>query len=114
MSMPVIVTDDASRPSYSSQRGQTHPLGPLGAIELSSSAALIQQLWPRATELQFKIITLQEPEKAAVLEYIENRRAGQDTPMIERRSFVNYYIKNTVSLVPIYEHIPCTDTFVCI
>ena len=114
MSMSVFATNDASRPSYSPERGQTHPLGPLGIAELSSSAALIQEQWPRATELQFKIITLQEPEKAAVLEYIEKRRAGQNTPIIERRSFVNYYLRNTVSLVPMYENIPCTDIFVCV
>lgn len=74
-----------------------HPLGPLTANEIKESASLIKGLWPSNTSIQFKSITLQEPNKAELLPFLEAEHAGQQTPAIERRSFVVYYIRNTVS-----------------
>jgi Cu2+-containing amine oxidase len=74
-----------------------HPLGPLTANEIKESAGLIKGLWPSNTSIQFKSITLQEPNKAELLPFLEAEHAGQQTPAIERRSFVVYYIRNTVS-----------------
>ena len=74
-----------------------HPLGPLTASEITESASLIKGLWPSNTNIQFKSITLQEPNKAELLPFLEAEHAGQQTPAIERRSFIVYYIRNTVS-----------------
>ena len=74
-----------------------HPLGPLTANEISESASLIKGLWPSNTNIQFKSITLQEPSKADLVPFLEAEHAGQQTPTVERRSFVVYYIRNTVS-----------------
>lgn len=74
-----------------------HPLGPLTASEITESARLIKGLWPSNTNIQFKSITLQEPNKADLVPFLAAERAGKSTPTIERRSFVVYYIRNTVS-----------------
>lgn len=75
-----------------------HPLGPLTAEEIKESANFIKALWPSNTSLQFKVITLQEPTKADLVPFLAAEHAGQSTPTIERKSFVVYYIRNTVSL----------------
>ena len=75
-----------------------HPLGPLTASEISRSVSLIKELWPPHADIQFKTITLQEPEKAEVVPFLAAEHAGQQTPFVERRSFVIYYLRNTVSL----------------
>ncbi|PSS08945.1 hypothetical protein M430DRAFT_37100 [Amorphotheca resinae ATCC 22711] len=75
-----------------------HPLGPLTAAEISESARLIKGLWPSNTDIQFKSITLREPNKADLTPFLAAEHAGQPTPNIERRSFVVYYIRNTDKL----------------
>jgi primary-amine oxidase len=74
-----------------------HPLGPLTASEISESSRLIKSIWPSNTNIQFKSITLQEPNKADLIPFLAAEHAGKTTPTIERRSFVVYYIRNTVS-----------------
>jgi len=74
-----------------------HPLGPLTASEITRSASLVKELWPSNTSIQFKAVTLQEPNKADYLPYLEAERTGKQAPVIDRRSFVAYYIRNTVS-----------------
>jgi Cu2+-containing amine oxidase len=74
-----------------------HPLGPLTASEITESASLIKGLWPTNTNIQFKSITLQEPSKADLVPFLAAEHAGQQTPSVERRSFVIYYLRNTVS-----------------
>ena len=74
-----------------------HPLGPLTSAEISESANLIKALWPANTNIQFKTITLHEPSKADLTPYLVAEHAGQPTPAVERKSFVVYYIRNTVS-----------------
>ena len=73
-----------------------HPLGPLTAGEITESANLIRSIWPANTNVQFKSITLQEPNKADLVPFLAAEHAGQSTPTIERRSFVVYYLRNTV------------------
>jgi primary-amine oxidase len=75
-----------------------HPLGPLTANEITESAKIIRSLWPANTDVQFKAITLQEPNKADLVPFLAAEHAGESTPTIERRSFVVYYIRNTVSI----------------
>lgn len=74
-----------------------HPLGPLTAGEISESAKIIKSIWPENTNIQFKAITLQEPNKADLVPFLAAERARKSTPTIERRSFVVYYLRNTVS-----------------
>jgi primary-amine oxidase len=72
----------------------------LSKEEIKIVSGLIRGLWRSATEIHFKVITLQEPPKEQVLSYLEAEHAGGDTslgsPGLDRRAWVNYYIKNTV------------------
>jgi primary-amine oxidase len=74
-----------------------HPLGPLTAAEITESARLIKGSWPSNTNLQFKSITLREPKKSELFPFLAAEHAGRSTPTVERKSFVIYYIRNTVS-----------------
>jgi primary-amine oxidase len=78
---------------------EQHPIAPLTAHEISESSRLIKESWPEGTNFAFKAITLQEPAKAELLPFLTAQREGRKTTSIERRSFVVYYIRNTVSLV---------------
>jgi primary-amine oxidase len=78
-----------------------HPLDPLTAIEIETTAQLIQSLYPEKIDLRFKVITLKEPEKKAVVPYLEAEHSGGKLPNIDRRAFVSYYIRNTVCLLPL-------------
>ncbi|KAI9816609.1 MAG: hypothetical protein M1827_001742 [Pycnora praestabilis] len=88
-----------SAPSVRTDKhASTHPLAPLTRPEITTSAQLIKDLFPPQTDLQFKAITLEEPEKAEVVLYITAEHEGQRTSSIDRRSFVSYYIRNTDKL----------------
>lgn len=78
--------------------GAQHPLGPLTADEIRESARLIKGLWPSNIDLQFKSITLQEPNKAELIPFLAAEHSSQQTPAIERRSFIVYYLRNTVRI----------------
>ena len=73
-----------------------HPLGPLTAAEIKQSATIIKGLWPEKTNIQFKSITLREPNKSDLVPFLAAAREGRRTPTVERRSFIVYYIRNTV------------------
>ncbi|PQE08055.1 copper amine oxidase protein [Rutstroemia sp. NJR-2017a WRK4] len=75
-----------------------HPLGPLTASEITQSSKIVKGLWPSATSLQFKSITLQEPSKADLVPYLTAEHSGKQLPDVPRRSFVIYYIRNTDKL----------------
>lgn len=75
-----------------------HPLGPLTAEEILQTSKIIKGLWPAEVTLQFKSITLQEPNKAELVPFLTAEHSGSALPKIDRRSFVVYYLKNTVSL----------------
>ena len=75
-----------------------HPLCPLTASEIKKSAELVRSIFPTRPEIQFKAITLEEPEKAVLAPYLDAEHAGKRGPRIERKAFVSYYIRNTVSL----------------
>lgn len=74
-----------------------HPLSPITAAEITQSRDLIRALYPSATNLQFKAISLEEPEKAQLVPYLEAEHSGDRLPRIDRKAFVCYYIRNTVS-----------------
>ncbi|KAL8981743.1 MAG: hypothetical protein Q9177_005480, partial [Variospora cf. flavescens] len=76
----------------------SHPLSPLTSAEISNVSKLVQSLYPRNANLQYKSITLQEPEKAHLVPFLNAERNGLKTSTIERRAFVAYYIRNTDKL----------------
>ncbi len=80
-----------------SKQVASHPLSPLTASEITASAELIKGLYPYQTKFQFKAITLEEPEKAHLVPYLEAEHNGKRVPRIARKAFVCYYIRNTVS-----------------
>ncbi|KJR88913.1 primary-amine oxidase [Sporothrix schenckii 1099-18] len=75
-----------------------HPLGPLTAAEITAATALVRKAWPEGTLFQFKVVTLQEPPKAELVPYLAAERAGtaaSSLPVIPRRVYVAYYLRNT-------------------
>jgi primary-amine oxidase len=94
----VAVEDPATPPLVDDTKasGTRHPIAQLTAGEITESAKLIRALWPANADLQFKVITLQEPKKAEFMPFLTAEHNGTRTPVIERRSFVVYYIRNTV------------------
>ena len=76
-----------------------HPLCPLTASEISDTAQLINSLWPSNVDLLFKVITLEEPQKKHFVPYLDAEHAGRNLPRIDRKAFVAYYLRNTVSLL---------------
>jgi primary-amine oxidase len=78
-------------------QAKSHPLGPLTAQEITASAALIRACWPDDIECHFKVVTLLEPAKAELIPYLAAERAGQKPGGIDRRAFVVYYFRGTVS-----------------
>jgi primary-amine oxidase len=73
-----------------------HPLAPLTSSEIIESSDFIRQLYPAETRLSFKTITLSEPAKAQLAPYLDAEHHGRAVGNIDRKAFVNYYIKNTV------------------
>ena len=81
-----------SPPAY-----RSHPLGPLSAKEITLGRDLIVASWPAGTDCHFKAITLLEPAKAGLIPYLTAERLGQTPTDIDRRAFVVYYLRGTVS-----------------
>lgn len=80
-----------------------HPLAPLSATEITAAADLVRSIWPAQTDLHFKVVTLEEPPKSDVLQYLDAERSGKAVPNIPRTAFINYYIRNTVRLPRSYD-----------
>lgn len=76
-----------------------HPLCPITASEIKRSADLIRNVYPSKTQLHFKAITLEEPEKAQLVPYLEAEHSATRLPRIDRKAFVSYYIRNTVNIL---------------
>lgn len=81
----------------SAPQAKSHPLGPLTAREIAQTAGLIRGCWPDDIECHFKVVTLLEPAKSELLPYLVAERAGQEPGGIDRRAFVVYYFRGTVS-----------------
>lgn len=90
--------ESTSLPVRTSKQSVTHPLAPLSAQEIQVASSLIYNQWPENTDLQFKVITLNEPAKAEMVPYLEAEFQGQRLPSIDRRVMVAYYIRKTVSI----------------
>ena len=74
-----------------------HPLCPITASEIQRAAHLIKSSWPYKTDIHFKAVTLEEPVKAELIPYLDAERQHTKLPRIDRKAFVSYYIRNTVS-----------------
>lgn len=90
--------DTASRPQSAQtvKRYACHPLSPLSSTEIKKTVEVVRGLWPTETRLQFKVVTLEEPEKAQMIPYLDAERSRTRLPHIERKGFVCYCIRNTV------------------
>lgn len=75
-----------------------HPLCPLTATEITTTADLVRSAWPANTDLRFKVLTLDEPPKKDLLPYLEAEHSGASLPHIDRKAFISYYIRNTVRI----------------
>jgi primary-amine oxidase len=88
---------DTPPPTVIPQKQATlHCTAPLTGDEISHASSLVKALYPSNTSLQFKVVTLQEPPKSEVLQYLEAEHSGRPLPSLERKAFINYYIRNTV------------------
>lgn len=95
----------ASLPLRSTTHTAAHPLAPLSGAEIQNASSLIKAQWPADTNLQFKALTLQEPAKADMVPFLEAEFNGWDLPRIERRVFVNYYLRSTVYSVEVFDKV---------
>jgi Cu2+-containing amine oxidase len=84
---------------------QYHVFSQLQAAEIEKVKILINRLWPEGTKFQYKVLTLQEPDKDEALAYLEAEHSGGPLPAVERRAWVNYYIRNTVRRLAIKERL---------
>jgi primary-amine oxidase len=73
----------------------THPFTPLSAAEITLAASIIRASNPPNARLRFKGITLHEPPKDLMIQYLTAERLGQPTTNIPRKAFANYYISGT-------------------
>lgn len=80
----------------SSKQTSPHFFAPLSASEISQSAELINAAWPQGTDLQFKVITLEEPPKKDVVPLLEAENNGETFAPLDRKAMIIYYIRNTV------------------
>lgn len=83
----------------SAEAVRQHPLSPLTAAEIKASAEVIKSLYIPGTGLLFKQITLLEPKKAQLAPYLDAQNQGKSVSQLDRKAFISYYIKNTVSLL---------------
>lgn len=95
--MPSLPNGSHSLSSGIQKTVSYHPLASLSAEEIRKTSTLIQSVWPGSTDLWFKLVTLLEPPKDQVLEYLEAEDSNSSLPWIDRKAFVNYYLRNTVS-----------------
>ena len=77
-----------------------HPSAPLTSDEIRASAELIRGRYPTGTKLLFKQVTLHEPAKEQLAPFLDAEIVGRPCEPIDRRSFITYYIRNTVGLFP--------------
>ena len=75
-----------------------HPISPLTSREIVKASALVKGLYPPHTDLQFKVVALEEPAKAHLVPYLEAEHAGRRPPSLDRRAFICYYLRHTVRI----------------
>lgn len=86
-----------SLPLRTTKQSSVHPLASLSSDEIKNAVSLLKTQWPAKTDLHFKQVTVQEPPKAEAVPYIEAECRGQRLPHLDRKVFVTYYLRKTVS-----------------
>ncbi|XRM38196.1 hypothetical protein ABZX51_001627 [Aspergillus tubingensis] len=74
-----------------------HPLDPATAVEIEKATTLVKDAYP-GIPLHFKAGGLQEPPKAALLEFLDAEHNNKPLPFLPRCIFLNWYIKRTPRL----------------
>ena len=93
--MSLQETSSTALPIRTTKQVNSHAFAPLSKYEINAAADFIRSQWPEGTDFQFKAVTLHEPAKSEAIPYLAAERNGQTTPSIDRRAFVNYYIRKT-------------------
>ena len=73
------------------------PLAPLTKGEIIACRDAIQSIHGPHTGLLFKQITLREPVKEELAPRLDAEFEGRPIQKIDRRAFINYYLRKTVS-----------------
>ena len=74
-----------------------HPLDPATAEEIEQATAFVKSVY-HGIPLHFKCGGLQEPPKAALLEFLDAEHNNKPLPFLPRCIFLNWYIKKTPRL----------------
>ncbi|RMZ80530.1 hypothetical protein DV737_g2883, partial [Chaetothyriales sp. CBS 132003] len=83
---------------WGAERGKAGGQPPVWVVlypEITKAGDLVRSVWPANTDLRFKTITLFEPEKKSLLPYLDAEHSGGQLPLIPRKAFSAYYIRNT-------------------
>jgi Cu2+-containing amine oxidase len=75
-----------------------HPLSPLTSTEIKASTEIIKGVYLEGAELLFKQITLIEPKKSELAPWLDAQHEGKQVQLLDRKSSVTYYLRNTVCL----------------
>ena len=94
---PSAVSLDPTSPTLQ-KLSTPHPLAPLNADEIINASNLLRAQWPEGIDLHFKAVTLQEPPKVALQPFLDAENNGSTAPHPERKAFISYYLRRTVSL----------------
>lgn len=73
-----------------------HPFADLTAAEIDRARSIVQAKHPRKL-LSFKAITLEEPDKQLMLQYLVAEHAGASATCPDRIAYCAYYLRGTVS-----------------
>lgn len=93
---PSVNTESPAPTFESAKSAAIHPFAPLSASEIKLAGELVRGKWPEKTDIQFKVITLEEPAKADVIPILDAEAKGKTFLPLDRNAFVNYYLRNTV------------------
>lgn len=91
------------------KQSNIHPLAPVSAEEIRQAVSYVKAQWPVNTDLHFKSVTLHEPAKAETVPYLEAEASGKSLPRIDRRVFLTYYLRKTVSINSSAAHVRRSD-----
>lgn len=96
---PSFDNEADSSPIRPSKHATPHPFAPLSGAEITNAASIIRKSWPEDTDLQFRVITLREPDKSTVVPFLDAENSGENysTPLT-RKAFIVYYLRNTSKL----------------
>ena len=86
-------------PVRPSKHATPHPFAPLSGLEITNAASIIRKSWPQDTDVQFRVITLREPDKSSVIPFLESENNGRSYSVpVARKAFIVYYLRNTDKL----------------